>query len=117
MADGLQWQGVDDMMRRLDAYKVAIQFGVRGIAWEYAAIFEAYAKQEASWVDRTANARQSLHTWVEETADGVYRLYLSGGVSYQIFLETRFASRYAIIWPTIQRHLPAIQADLQKLFS
>lgn len=117
MSGDFQWQGADEMMRRLEAYKVAIQFGVRGIAWRYAAIFESYAKQNASWVDRTGNARQSLHTWVEETANGVYRLYLSGGVSYQIFLETRFASRYAIIWPTIQRHLPAIQEDLQKLLS
>ncbi|MDQ7034353.1 MAG: hypothetical protein Q9P01_05810, partial [Anaerolineae bacterium] len=58
-----------------------------------------------------------LHAWVDELSNDTVRLYLSHGlVDYGIYLETKYAGRYAIIWPTIQRHLPEIQKMLQEIF-
>ena len=117
MADGLQFTGFTTMADRIRAYRQAIGFSIKMIAYKYAALFESHAKQHASWQDQTANARQSLHAWVDEVSDTMYRVFLSHGVFYGLYLEVRFAARYAIIYPTIQRHLPEIRSDLQKIFS
>ena len=115
MSREFQWQGVDNMLARIEVYKRNVVFAVRQVALYWSAVFESYAKENAPWTDRTGNARQSLHTWVEESPNMV-RLYLSGGVDYQIALETLYAGRFSIIWPTIQRHLPEIQKMLQGIF-
>lgn len=112
----LQWQGVDDMMRRLQEYNNRIMWAVKQVAQYWAAVLEEYAKANRPWTDRTANAVQSLHSYVEELSGDTVRLYLSHGVDYGIFLEVKHAGRYAIIWPTIQRHLPAIRQMLQGIF-
>lgn len=113
----LQWQGHNQMMARVLEYERRIKFAVRQVALRYQAIFEAYAKENAPWADRTGNARQSLHSFVEELSNDTVRLYLSHGVDYGIFLETRFAGKYQIIWPTIHRHLPQIRQMLQEIFA
>jgi hypothetical protein len=110
------WQGADQMIQRLAVYQQRVVWAVKQVALYWQAVFEAYAKEKAPWTDRTGNARQSLHSYVEELAGDTVRLYLSHGVSYGIFLETKHASRWGIVWSTIQRHLPAIQQMLQGIF-
>lgn len=115
-SSNFQWQGVDAMLNRLTLYQQRVVWAVKQVALYWAAVFEEYARSNAPWTDRTGNARQSLHAYVEELAGDTVRLYLSHGVFYGIFLEVKHAGRYAIIWPTIQRHLPAIQEMLQRIF-
>lgn len=112
----LQWQGVDDMMRRLQEYNNRVIWAVKQVAQYWAAVLESYAKEKAPWTDRTGNARQSLHAYVEELSQDTVRLYLSHGVEYGLWLEVKHASRWGIVWATIQRHLPAIQQMLQEIF-
>lgn len=112
----LQWQGVDDMIRRLQEYNNRVIWAVKQVAQYWAAVLESYAKEKAPWVDRTGNARQSLHAYVEELSGDTVRLYLSHGVHYGIFLETKWAGRYGIVWATIQRHLDPIRQMLQEIF-
>jgi len=116
MSSEFQWQGVDAMLARIEAYKRNVVFAVKQVALYWSAVFESYAKEKAPWTDRTGNARQSLHTYVEELAGDTVRLYLSHGVSYGIFLEVKHAGRWGIIWSTIERHLPEIQKMLQGIF-
>jgi len=111
-----QPQGFDEMLARIDVYERRILQIVKQVAQYWQAVFEDYAKTNAAWVDRTANARQSLHAFIEELSGDVVRLYLSHGVDYGIYLEAGYAGRYSIIWPTIQRHLEPIREMLQEIF-
>lgn len=69
---------------------------------------EAYARTHAIWTDRTTNARSGL------TADAIvsgskgwhYEIWVYHKVNYGIWLEVRFAGRYAIIKPTIRHEAP-----------
>lgn len=109
-------QGFDQMLSRIDLYERRVMAVIRNVAEYWKAVLVAYAKENAAWTDRTANARQSLHAFIEDLSGDIVRLYLSGGVNYQIFLETKYAGRYAIIWPTIKRHLGQIRKMLQDIF-
>lgn len=116
MKASIQFEGFDDMRRRLHEYERRVKFAIRQVAVYWSAVFEAYAKQNAPWTDRTGNARQSLYTWIEDLSNDTVRLYLSHGVDYGVFLETKYAERFSIIMPTIRRHLPAIRQMLQDIF-
>lgn len=74
---------------------------------------QSYMKSNASWNDRTGAARNGLQAEymgdrnVERQAIRVFH-----GVGYGIFLETRFAGKYAIILPTLQYEGDRIMSDL-----
>lgn len=112
----VRWEGFDEMQAALDLYEQTVLNLVRRTAEFWQPIFESYAKQFAPWIDQTGNARQSLHAWVEELSNDVVRLYLGHGVEYGVYLETKYAGRYAIIWPTIQAHLEAVRQMIQGIF-
>ena len=57
-------------------------------------------KEAAPWKDRTGNARATLNAKSKhERTQHVIRLF--GGVPYQIWLEIRWAGRYAVITPQV----------------
>lgn len=75
-----------------------------------------YMKNNAKWRDRTGNARATL------AAHGIHapkyhELHLYGGMPYQIFLETRWAGRYAIIGPAVKSQGQALMKQLRSLIS
>lgn len=107
---------ISEIDRGLTLYGERVSRAVRMVAGYYAPVLESYAKTNASWTDRTSNARQSLHTFVEELGRDTVALYLSHGMNYGIHLEMRYAGRYAIIWPTIEAHVGAIGRMLQGVF-
>lgn len=114
----MNWAGDAQVLSAMDAYGDKVQRAVRQIADYWAGVMEAYAKQNAPWTDQTANARQALHAFVEDvSSDGSVALYLSHGMDYGLWLEIRWAGRYAIIWPTIEEHIPQIRAMVQRVFS
>lgn len=112
----VKWTRVREMNQGFDDYKRKVLFAVKQVAQYWSATFEAYAKERAPWTDQTGNARQTLHSWIEELSRDTVRIYLSHGVHYGIFLETKYAGRYSIIWPTIERHLEQIRRMLQEIF-
>ena len=112
----MRWEGAEQFSQNFDVYGQRVHFAVRQVALHWQAVFEKEAKEDATWTDRTANARQTLHAFIEELSDETVRLYLSHGMPYGIWLEVRFAGRYAIIWPTIERHLEDIRVMLQGIF-
>lgn len=113
----LEWVGLDAMSRAMQAYGDAVTKAVKAVADYWVPIIESYAKQHAPWADQTANARQSLHAWATEMAEETVELYLSHGVLYGVWLEVRWAGKYAIIWPTLEAHIPQIHEMLQGIFS
>lgn len=75
----------------------------------------AQAKTNAPWTDDTGNARNGLNADVSVPAKYTYVLTLYGVVKYQIWLEVRFAGKYAIIMPTVKSYAPKVLASLHKL--
>ena len=117
MSVRIDWGGSDEaMLRAMENYKNAVLRAIKAVADYWSPILETYAKENGPWVDRTGNARQALHTWIEELSGDVVALYLAHGVYYGIFLERKHAGRYAIIWPTIEEHLPEIERMLKGIF-
>lgn len=116
MADSIQWTGVEQMVAQMQVYADKVQSAVLSVATYFKPVIEAYAKQNASWQDQTGNARQTLHSFVKELSKDTVELYLAHGVDYGIFLETKYASKYAILFPTLQAHLQAIYNMLNGIF-
>lgn len=81
----MRWEGAEQFSQNFDNYGRRVNQAVRQIAQKWQAIFEAYAKEKASWNDITANARQSLHAFIEELANDTVRLYISHGIFYYYF--------------------------------
>jgi hypothetical protein len=80
----------------------------------YAPQVEAAAKVNAPWTDRTGNARNGLLARAE--GDGTsYAIILAHQVPYGIYLETRWAGKYAVIMPTIQEYGPRVMSTLRKV--
>lgn len=118
----VNWSGTSQMRSSMSAYEMKVKQAIKQIGQYWAAVFESYAKENAPWTDQTANARQSLHAWVEELANDTVAVWLSHGMDYGKYLETKGASesshagRYAIVWPTIEQHLSQIQKMLKEIF-
>ena len=75
----------------------------------------AYARKNASWKDRTSNARNGLFS-LSEKEGHTYRIIVAHSMPYGIWLEVRWSGKYAIIRPTIDREGPAIMKTLSKMF-
>lgn len=112
----MRWEGVQQFNQGFDNYERRVHQAVYQVAQYWQATFETYAKEHAPWGDVTGNARASLHSFIEDLSDDTVRLYLSHGVEYGIWLEVKWQGKYAIIWPTIERHLEEIRLMLQGIF-
>lgn len=75
-----------------------------------------FMKENARWTDRTGAARAGLRAEPEWVPQKLHAIHLFHSVLYGIWLEIRFAGRYAIILPTIQVQGPATMRLLEKLF-
>ncbi len=113
----LKWRGDSQMLGRFDEYNRRVNQAIHAVANYFAPVMETYAKENAIWTDRSANARQGLHGWVEELASDVVSIWLSHGVEYGLWLEVAHQGRYQIIWPTLQTHLEPIRDMLQGIFA
>ncbi len=113
---GIVWRGQVEMGRNCTVYGNKVIEAVNAVLNYFQPIFEEYAKTNASWTDRTGNARQTLHAEVQQLSKDAVALYLAHGMDYGIWLEVRWGGRFAIIWPTIQAHLQDIFNMLQGIF-
>jgi hypothetical protein len=74
---------------------------------------QGHMRANASWTDRTGNARNGLFATVQTGADEV-RIVLGHSVPYGFWLEVRWSGKYAIIIPTLQVWGPKFFALLAK---
>lgn len=75
---------------------------------------EGEAKDNASWTDRTSNARNNIRGefgWKGKKAV----ITLSGNMGYSKWLELAHEKKYAILVPTIQRNAPEVLRAYRKL--
>ena len=78
---------------------------------------QSYARANASWTDRTGNARQGLFANYAAPGDGRHAINLYHTMPYGIWLEVRFAGRNAIIRPTIQSQAPLVMKAIEGMLS
>lgn len=76
--------------------------------------FESYAKENRPWTDRTNMARQTLKGEVEKKSFG-FRITLSYGVDYGLWLELANEKKYAIVEPTIRLKSPEVIKGMESL--
>jgi len=89
--------------------------GISGIMLANAPKVQDYARATAPWTDRTGNARQGLMGRYSKEGDS-HVITLSHSVPYGIWLETRWAGRYAVINKTLQAEAPRIMRSFSVLF-
>lgn len=83
----IDWGGTDQTVaNNMTAYGGKVIEAVEAVARYFAPILESYSKQNASWEDRTGNARASLYSYVLRVANDIVELYLSHGVFYGRYL-------------------------------
>lgn len=111
------------------AYIAAIKRGVHGVMLYHSPIIENWMRSEKVWIDRTANAVQTLYAQVDPMSPSEVvnqiELIMAHGVIYGWYLEgyradtlspTRQGKKYAIVQPALDRFGPVIWADIQRLF-
>lgn len=76
-----------------------------------------WMKTTAPWTDRTGNARNGLGSEVFWVPLQEHTLRLFHRVAYGIWLEVRWAGKYAIIKPAIEKYGPDTMRLLNKLMS
>jgi hypothetical protein len=112
----VEFVGLNEMIRAIEDYEQKVLQAVQEVANYIQPVMESYAKQEAPWQDRTSNARQSLHSWVDPVAKDIVDIWLSHGVDYGVYLEQRWQGRWAIVYPTLEAHFEIILQMLQGIF-
>jgi len=98
----IQFTGVEQLARAMQDHDQKVKRIIAGqFLWaEGEAV--TYAKRNAPWTDRTGNARAGLFAKASSIDRGMaFELVMAGSVFYQIFLETRFSGKYAILMPTV----------------
>jgi hypothetical protein len=123
----VEWSRQQNVRDGMANYGRDVKAAKLRLAQFFAAKIEEDAKIHAEWQDRTGNARQSLRGYTNQDAPGGYpnpadlaedaiALYLSHGMDYGVYLETRYAGAYAIILPVLQRWYPEITKALKEIF-
>lgn len=75
----------------------------------------AWMRTNAPWTDRTSNARNGLFS-KPFSNHPKYGIILAHRVDYGIWLEVRWAGRYAVIRPAIQSQGPEVMKTCETLF-
>lgn len=101
----LLWKG--DLTAKLDVLDELNKKRIRKVFSFNSSRIESDMKSNARWTDRTGNARNGLMCTVEGRGDEI-TLVLSGSVPYQVYLETRWSGKYAIIKPSVLKWAPKV---------
>lgn len=114
MANQVQWTGQAGVKRAMDQYGRDVKAASKALANRWSVDIENYAKDNAPWDDRTANARQSLYSLVDD-GNGRLIIYLSHGVEYGVWLELKYQGKYAIIERTLDRYRTPVMDSFRGL--
>ncbi|MEX0975040.1 MAG: hypothetical protein WD024_06830 [Bacillota bacterium] len=111
-------KGADEVIDHLRGWGDRRRAAIVALAKNYAGTLEARAKQNASWTDRTGNARNGLFGAVQVSgikADTVV-IRLAHSMDYGPFLELANDGKYAILKPTLDAAVPEIYKAYERLW-
>jgi len=89
------------VIARLSSWVQNFETALETICDQQAIQAEQDMKNNAPWIDRTANARNSLGGTTSFTKEEK-KIILRGGMPYSPRLELDYQGRYAVIYPTAQ---------------
>lgn len=112
---GIRWDDGELVANLQNLDKKVDKFLTASVAY-HATRAQAYARQNAPWRDRTANARTGLFARAERDRPK-YRIIIAHSVPYGIWLETRWSGRYRIIQPTISHESDELMKTVSLMWS
>lgn len=110
----------DELARAVEKYGERVFSAVIAVCQYVATAMQNDAKAQATWIDRTGNARTGIFGTAEaDFAAKVVVLYLSHGtqIDYGIWLELANSGRYAVIMRTMQGHYDQLMNMLRETLS
>lgn len=115
---GIRWQRPpSELAAAVERYGDRVLRAVAAVAQYVATEMQNDAKRNASWTDRTGNARTGLFGTSEaDFAAHVVTIYLSHSavIDYGVWLELANGGRYAVIMRTMQAHYEPLMAMLRE---
>lgn len=102
---GISWEG--DLTDKLNQFGPRVKRAMVAAAKYIEPQALNYMRSNASWTDRTGNARAGLNVETEVGTNNV-TMYLYHQVPYGPYLELRWSGRYQIINPTIEVFAPQL---------
>lgn len=102
---GLTWSG--DLTDKINEFGPRVKRAMVAGAKVVEPQAEAYMKSNATWTDRTGNARNGLKAQTVVSKNSV-AIYLFHQVPYGPWLELRWSGRYQIINPTVEVFAPVL---------
>lgn len=111
---GVSWSD-RELAAKLTRIPVLVDRAIVAAMQYHATRATAWARQNARWTDRTGNARNGLSAKAE-TQRPKYRIVISHGVPYGVWLEVRFSGRNQIIRPTVDHEGPEVMRTVAGLF-
>lgn len=111
---GISW---DDrrLLNNLRTFNARADRAITAAIGYHATRAVAYARTNARWRDQTGNARNGLFARAERDAP-VYRIIIGHSVPYGVWLEVRWAGRYAILRPTVDHEGPELMRTVSDLY-
>ena len=98
----------------IDAYGRRVELAVAAVGAFIAPKIEAYAKENASWTDRTGQARSGL-TAINKTSTNLITIYLDHQTKHGKWLEIAHGAPYRIILPTLVAHYGEVMDLLRRV--
>lgn len=103
---GIRWvRPPSQLAAAVDRYGDRVREAIAAVAQYAATEMQNQAKNDASWTDRTGNARTGIFGTSEaDWANHVVTIYLSHGavIDYGVWLELANTGRYAVIMRTME---------------
>lgn len=101
--------GVKEVQANLEAYRKQVYQKAENAAGKIAALLEGYAKSHHPWKPQTgATDVSTVGTW-EQVGEEVFRVVLSAGMEYDVFLESARQGRWAWLWPAVDENRDEIK--------
>lgn len=103
-----------DMADRLEDWKARLFEALFRLGQVFAQRIQAWAQQNATWTDRTTNARQGLTGRCIKTATG-FVIWLFHTMEYGIWLEIANAGKYAVVLRALEHSYGPLMAAIKML--
>jgi hypothetical protein len=104
----------DTLRPKIKAFTPAMDRAIGTLMQRESGKVQDYARTNAKWQDQTGNARQGLFAKYDKGGK-THTINLYHTVPYGIWLEVRWAGKYAILVPTIQAEGKRIMGNVNKL--
>ena len=118
---GIRWvRPPSELAAAVERYGDRVLQAVAAVAQYTATEMQNDAKANASWTDRTGNARTGLFGTSEaDFARHVVTIYLSHGatINYGVWLELSHSGSFAVVMKTMAAHYEPLMQMLREIFA